>query len=173
MHRGGKNDPLGVVQKGIEIYENNRSIDIVICLIDKDMHSNFTQALQKAKNFQKLLQKSRKKKIKETVFRAIPSYPCFEIWLLFHFIYTTAPFYGSGQRNTSCCEQVIKKLKKKGRLTDYKKGGTGVYEQTKHLLKEARINSLKVKRNALAINRLNPSTDMHDVFSLIEAASGK
>ena len=57
----------------------------------------------------------------------IISDPCFEFWLLLHFIKTTRPFKHT-KGGKSACEQVIEKLKKKGRLPEYKKNHPKIFE---------------------------------------------
>lgn len=86
-------------------------------MFDRDDHKDFHNALNKA---QSLHQKIRKDDGKLVTFRAIPSIPCFEFWLLLHYEDVTALF----PRN-----EVMKKLKT--HYPDYEKNAQDVWNHTK------------------------------------------
>lgn len=62
-------------QKSNEINE----YDEIYCVFDRDTHTDFDDALQKANNIKKALNKQ------NLVFETIVSDPCFEFWILLHF----------------------------------------------------------------------------------------
>ena len=76
---GGK--PSGVVNEAARrcrrARNEGRPFDAVWCVFDRDQHDDFEHALAEA-------QRQR--------MQAIPSVPCFELWLLLHFKYTARPF---------------------------------------------------------------------------------
>jgi hypothetical protein len=92
-------DPLNVVRYAEDLYKghiggekkaNNLKYDEVFCLIDRDQHdlNNYNSAMQKAR---------------ACGFKLIRSIPCFEVWFLLHFCFSTKPF--------EKCSDVIEKLK--------------------------------------------------------------
>ena len=99
----GDSSPESVVKYGKELYEDERStgdaFDRVYFVFDKDTHLTYPQALDEIKRYRR-----------NNTFFAINSVPCFEYWLLLHFIYTTDPFSATGK--LSAADQVIRKLKK-------------------------------------------------------------
>jgi hypothetical protein len=70
----GKTDPKGIVN---EAARKVNSYDRVFCVIDRDEHKSFDEAMQTAA---------------VTNVHAIASYPCFEYWLLLHFVYSRKPY---------------------------------------------------------------------------------
>ncbi len=164
---GGKNDPVGVIEKGISAYKEDSEYDIVFCLIDEDKHQKFKQALARAKEFSEWLRSSRLKKHQKTKFYAIPSYPCFEIWLLFHFEYTRKAFCGVGSGNKSPCSQVESRLRSL-HISSYAKSKKGIYSETKSKINTAISNSIKAKKDAISTNRYNPSTDVRKIFTILD-----
>ncbi len=94
-------DPLNVVDHALEEYEKDPEFNFVYCVFDRDQHQTYHNALNKIRGSQ----------IKGGVrIKPIVSTPCFEIWLLLHFIYTTKPFVAScGGSN---CDLVISELRK-------------------------------------------------------------
>ncbi len=88
--------------------------DRVFCVFDKDIHTTYTQTLDHIS------------KAKPTdTFKAIHSTPCFEYWLLLHFVFTTQPFMATGEK--SACTCVIDELHKY--LPMYNKGDEDIYKQ--------------------------------------------
>ena len=69
----GRTDPLGVVQAGVR---QRSTFDAVYCVVDRDSHANWDQAIDLARGHPKI--------------QMIRSFPCFEFWLLLHFGYTRA-----------------------------------------------------------------------------------
>src|SRR5438046_534285 len=70
-------DPLSVVRFA-EKQSALSQYDRVFCIFDRDEHATYDAALQR------VAQLGEK-------FSAITSWPCFEVWLLLHFVYSTAP----------------------------------------------------------------------------------
>jgi hypothetical protein len=92
---------------------------------------------------------------------AISSVPCFEFWLLLHFIYTTRPF--DAPPGDSICAGVIEELKKY--LPAYQKGNQNVFNKIRDKLDNAITNARRVKEFNQTSGTDNPSTMVH---SLVE-----
>jgi hypothetical protein len=67
----GKTDPKGIVKEALK---HQKKFDHVYCVIDRDAHPNFHEAIALAKTSNKV--------------SIIASYPCFEFWL-FGYCYTS------------------------------------------------------------------------------------
>ena len=76
---GQGTDPLSIVQFGEQFLADT---DKVYCVFDRDQHATYEAALQRIANS---LAGQQGRLV------AIPSWPCFEIWLLLHFVYSAAP----------------------------------------------------------------------------------
>ena len=153
--RSGSN-PLSVVRHGRELYkqEKNRDpFDYVYCVFDKDKHGNYRQALEEIKNAKP-----------EGVFIAITSVPCFEYWLLLHYVYTTAPYQSAD--NTGPAQQVISELKK--HLPDYEKGRAEWFTELLDKLEKAKQNAEKSLATANRTNTDNPSTRVHRLVEYLQ-----
>lgn len=99
----GRTDPLGVVQAGVK---QKSDFDVVYCVVDRDSHANWEQAIDLARGHPKL--------------RMVRSFPCFEFWLLLHFCYTRASYASAGA--LSAADQVVRDLRQKPGMAGYAKG---------------------------------------------------
>lgn len=86
-------DPLSVINYGKKLYLEEKAkgdaYDRVYCVMDRDAHANYQQALNVIDQAKPI-----------NTFFAITSVPCFEYWLLLHFIYTTAPYSAVGRMSS-------------------------------------------------------------------------
>jgi hypothetical protein len=124
---GQRNDCLSIVEKAIKQKDD---YDHIWCVFDLDA------AYKEMNKYKKALEKASKQDI-ETV----ESYPCFDLWFLLHFIYTTRMFTN--------CKQVIEALKKY--IKDYSKRQEyhlrkNLYVELKSKLPDAIENSVKLER---------------------------
>lgn len=156
-------DPLSVVNYAIKKFREDHDYDRVYCVIDRDKHTTFDAALDKLRQT---------KLGKKVVFTAIASVPCFEFWLLLHFIYTTRQFCAPG--NSSNCDLVISELNKQGRIPGYAKGVLGIFALTKDLVPAAIKNAKKLQQHNESAGTKMPSTNMHELIEyLINLTSSK
>jgi hypothetical protein len=124
---GHRNDCLSIVENAIKQKDD---YDRVWCVFDLDT------AYKEMNKYKKALEKASNQDI-ETV----ESYPCFEVWFLLHFIYTTRMFTN--------CKQVIEALRKY--IKDYSKRQEyhlrkNLYVELKSKLSDAIENSVKLER---------------------------
>ena len=150
----GKTDPTGIVSEAVR---QSKRFDHVFCVIDRDEHPNFDQAIQ-------------------TVFQTpnvtvIASYPCFEYWFLLHFGYTRKPYHRAGERSPAAC--LIDDLKLHPEMVNYAKGDkTSPFAYlTLDQFNAARRNAARSLQEAIQVNDLNPSTRVHELISFIEKLS--
>lgn len=116
--------PVSVIKHAKKLKKQDTGYDKVYCVIDRDRHAKFQEALETAKS---------------NKIDVIISIPCFEYWLLLHFAYITCPFKGARGRD---CNEVIQELKKY--LSCYEKG--------KNFLKKHYLNTLKDKQKTAIEN---------------------
>ena len=149
---GRGSDPLNVVDFAIKTFRREPEFDRVYCVFDRDRHTTYSAALDKAK---------RTRLGKGSKIFAIPSVPCFEFWLLLHFTYTTRPF--DAPPGDSICSKVIEELKKY--FPSYQKGQQDVFNKMQDKLDNAITNASRVEQFHQTSGTVNPSTL---VYSLVE-----
>ena len=158
--------PDSVSQEAIRRFEREPDFDRVYCVFDRDQHADYEKALDRIKS-----KKLRKGGGEQAQFHAITSIPCFEYWLLLHFVYRTAPFHATQSR--SPCESVIAELKN-GRIPDYQKGLREICARTKPLRSQAVKNAERALKAADNVGTDNPTTHIHELIKdLINLAEKK
>ena len=145
----GKTDPKGIVNEAIK---RRGSLDRVFCVIDRDTHHGFDEALQMAAAGD---------------VDAIVSHPCYEFWLLLHFRYTRAGYAAGGGH--SAADQVVEHVRAEAGMQDYAKGSSaGLFERLLERLPAARQRAAQSLEEALAEDERNPSTEMHRLIDALE-----
>lgn len=143
-------DPLGIVNTAIS---RSKSYDQLFCVVDRDRHQNFDEAIREAKGQKNI--------------RVLPSFPCFELWYLLHFHKVTKPYSEEGNKSPADC--LIADLRKCEGMSDYDKGSrNSLYDRLIARLPSARIRSKQVLSEALNVGNLNPSTRLHELFDYFE-----
>jgi hypothetical protein len=142
--------PITVFRFARERFKEDPSFDEVYCVIDRDSHPTFDEAVFACRTH------SSKR------FYSIRSYPCFEYWILLHFQYTRAPVHGAGKSSPG--DVMLKMVQKcwpeytKGLLRCFteikKKGNTDV----------AIDNANRARKDALSTGEQNPSTEFDLLF---------
>lgn len=155
--------PDKVLNYAIELYEKSCKevkhtgvpcFEYVFCVIDKDKHPTYEKTLQKAISY-KLKNKKHKLEI-------ITSVPCFELWILLHFCYTSKDYYCSAQ--PSICKALIHDLKSKPGMDGYEKGLQNIYKITKDRIETASVNAQRLEAHCQTGNTDSPSTKMHKLL---------
>lgn len=149
--------PISVVNHAIASYlqetETLEPYDKVYCVIDRDTHDSFDEAIAKLAN-----QKP------EDVFHAIVSVPCFEYWLLLHFQYTTAAFMPAGKKSAgNRTEEALK-----GLWPEYHKGKKGVFNHVLENIEFAKANAARCLADARKRGSNNPSTNVHELVHYLQ-----
>lgn len=152
---GKHTDPLGIVRDAAKKAANFESI---FCVIDRDEHANYEEAVDEAKKTKNLA--------------LIPSFPCFEYWLLLHVEYTTRSFCRSGKKSPA--QQLIEHLKTKELFCGYEKGDAKeIFEILfrENLIETARLNADRSLRSSREDGRTNPVTYLHTLIDKFEELS--
>lgn len=150
--------PISIVECAIKNAEAREGLDRVFCVFDRDSHPSYELAINKINSYKS----SRKSKSKPR-FEVIVSSPCFEIWILLHFVYTTKSYNRTDKR--SSCDKVVTDLKK--HISDYEKNIDNLYEQTKQYHERAISNAEKLKNDNIQTNSTNPATNVHTLIQYL------
>ena len=112
--------PLQVVKFACDKFQESRTFEWVFAVFDRDDHETYQDALRAATRLDNTLRNTEKKKVR---FIAVPSVPCFELWVLLHFTDIQEYFHR---------DEIVARLCK--HIANYQKGTGGVYGLTvKHL----------------------------------------
>jgi hypothetical protein len=134
-----------------------RAWEQVFCVFDRDDHlkANFDNAKVSAAALDKKYRNELNQPIR---FTAIPSIPCFELWLLLHF-----------ERITRECHRndVYGLLRQPGRLPGYDKAQGGLFERTRHLLDTAYENAATLAEERKRHGNDNPFTAIDTLVKLL------
>ncbi len=127
----------------------------VYCVFDRDAHTDFDRALS-----QILTANKAGSKFKGETIQAVPSYPCFEFWLLLHFAYTRAPY--SAANGMTVAEIVADELKQQSPFESYEKSLTVEMLDALHANANAAIERAEqAERDSESTGEKNPSTQVH------------
>ncbi|MDJ0800270.1 MAG: RloB family protein [Calothrix sp. MO_167.B12] len=154
--RGSGGDPSVLVSKAYDLIKKNKKdhktkrkpkYDMAYCVFDKDgKEEKFREACQRVEEIQNC--------------KAIISIPCFELWFLLHYCYTTSPFQS--------CSELIERLEsekiKAGTLKkrdSYDKNDPNLYEVLKPKTYDAIANSKRLAEQNDGCG--NPSTNVHEL----------
>lgn len=151
------NDPVSVVRQAIRALRDAAGeFDCVFCVFDRNGHANYQEALDLVAN---------SPLGRRGILTAITSVPCFEIWILLHYAYSTAPFVASGSR--SACENVIAAIR--GHLPEYEKAFEGVFEKLQPLLDAAVTHGDRLTLHNRQTGSDNPATSVHDLVKYLRS----
>ncbi|MDR1874892.1 MAG: RloB family protein [Synergistaceae bacterium] len=132
--------------------ENNKW-EKIFCVFDRDDHPNFENAIRSAMSKNRTLLNDQGQKID---FLAIPSVPCFELWLFLHF---------EGVTSQISRFNLLKRLKKY--IPGYEKSATDHFEKTKDRLETAYRNTAQLSRNRNGPIIQNPFTAVDEVMKAL------
>jgi hypothetical protein len=140
-------DPVSIVRFAEKLCRTEK-YDRVYCVFDRDGHTNFADAIGL---------------VRQLGFREIVSWPCFEIWILLHFIYSTAPYNSVG--NQSACDLVLREVKR--HFAAYTKGHRGVYGYLESRLDDALNNAKRLAQHNTSTRSINPATAVHELVEYL------
>lgn len=148
-------DPKSLVGYAIEEYNKGKDFDHVCCVFDKDKHATYQAALDSIDSVH----------LKGGAgFHAITSVPCFEIWFLLHFVYTTRQF--CAPLDASSCELVISDLRE--HIPEYGKGSKDFLVCIGERMEEAIKNAEMLEKFHETSGTDNPSTKVHKLVKYLK-----
>jgi hypothetical protein len=161
-------DPSRLAEYAKKLFFDKRdqgiTYDRVYCVFDRDCHTRYAAACKEIDG-QPLTEKRAGKIRRLAEMTAITSLPCFEVWLLFHFVQSSAPFSASGKRTP--CERVVDKLVEYPGFEHYRKGDGKAFENTRDKLETAMKNAERIW-NQKAANGDNPSTRVFELVAYLK-----
>lgn len=147
----GRTDPIGIIEEAIRSRHN---FEFTFCVIDRDSHESFDQALVRAQEFSGHI-------------KVVPSYPCYEYWLLLHFRFSRAPIAAVGGQSSGA--RMVAVLRAEEGMAEYEKGSSAsIFEHLLDRLPHARDNAPRALVAALAEQEMNPSTELHVLIEELE-----
>ena len=153
---GANSDPISVVQTAIEKANFQKSYlpyDAVYCVIDRDEHSRFDEALRLAQ---------------ENNVKVIKSYPSFEYWYLCHSVYSRASFRRSGNESSGdACVKKVSECWKEKFQESYSKTHIHTYQKLLPFRQDAIKNSAMALKAAEQESERNPSTEVHQLVQYL------
>jgi hypothetical protein len=143
--------PRQIVDYAEQEFCKRREFDVVYAVFDRDEHTTYHDALTRAAQLDQSLKNDFRKKIR---FHATPSVPCFELWVLLHFV---------DVRAFADRHEVIARVE--DHVTGYAKGLAGVYDRTaQHLtVADGRAKGLRAKFDAKS--GLDPYTSVDELVT--------
>jgi hypothetical protein len=153
MPSGSGTEPRQVVEFAISEFEKTRAFEWVFPVFDRDSHRTYGEALQQAKNTDRQLKNDENDPAR---FLAIPSVPCFELWLLIHFMEVH-----HGYQRT----ELIRTLKQY--IPRYTKSIEGIYALTEPHLDIAARNADRLRIRFTPDNGEDPYTDVDFLVNLL------
>lgn len=128
-----------------------RAFECVCVVFDRDDHATYHNALAKIDAINGKYHNDNRKKVE---FVAIPSVPCFELWLLLHFEEIHAPIHR---------DEVYQRLR--GHIPGYEKGTEGHYALTKPYLAIAIERASALSRSNNGYDGVNAYTEIHKLVT--------
>lgn len=156
--------PKRVVEYAIELFEEAKNTikeyDLVFCVIDKDSHAKYEDALVYASKY-----------TPKNILFIINSIPCFELWLLLHYEYTNKSF--SKTVKNSICTALIKDDLKKY-LPKYEKNISNLKDEDLNYIFNSRNIEIAIDRAKTLLKFClnndtdNPSTRIHELVEKLQ-----
>jgi RloB-like protein len=141
-------DPVSIVRFAIREMTADPEYDRGYCVFDRDQHANFDEAIR----FVEISDLGRAGRL-----FSIASVPCFEIWILLHYRYTTGAYSAVG--GESACAQVIRDVRQ--HFADYQKGHKTAFVTLAPMLNQAIIHAARLEKHNVDTQSINPATQMH------------
>ena len=155
--------PINVVDFAIRYASKNSGINYVFCVIDRDEHQSYQEAIDKIVGY-----KSPRAAKSNPKFDCIMSVPCFEFWVLLHFIFSAKAYVKSS--NKSAAENVIYDLLEQ--FPEYSKISMDLYSRLMSRLPVAIKNAKQLVIINEKTGTINPSTNMRVLLEFINAIIG-
>jgi len=150
-------DPSSILGYAKQRYREERdagdAFDRVYCVFDKDTHHHYDRTLNEIAS-----QKP------HNCFFAINSVPCFEYWLLLHYVYSTKPYVGLP--GNSAGNQLVADLQR-NYFPEYQKGRDAVFTELIGQLDFAINNAKRSLQAAKAVHTDNPTTRVHELVAFM------
>ena len=146
-------EPRQIVDFAESTFRGSPVFDRIYVVFDRDSHLTYHDALSLAERLHHKLRNDEKKRVP---FIAIPSVPCFELWLLLHFE-QIHDFHHRDEMHTRLKEHI----------PGYHKSMRDVYAQTKGNIETASKHAAFLRTKHNARNGTDPYTDMDQLVTAL------
>ncbi len=150
--------PRSVVAHAKQRFKQDREFDRIYCVFDKDEHSTYQEASASIQQVNP-----------QGIFFGITSVPCFEYWLLLHFVHSTKPYARAGKRSPADC--VIDDLKLY--LPQYNKGSKRIFSQLLDKTNVAIHHAKQAHQQAEKQGTDNPTTQVYILVEYLQNLKNK
>jgi RloB-like protein len=155
LHSGYGTEPRQVVDFAVDKFRESKSFEWVFAVFDRDDHRTYMDALAQARRLDRAMKNDDGKLVR---FLAVPSVPCFELWLLLHF---------ANQQAYSDRFQIFARVRT--HIPDYAKGMTGVYALTEPHLEHAVKRAEWLRKHFNPFSGVDAYTDVDTVVTLLHS----
>lgn len=146
--------PRQVVDCAEDTFKATKEYEWVFAVFDRDDHTTYNDALTRAAALDNALKNDERKPVR---FVAVPSVPCFELWLLLHYADIQAYFHR---------HEIINRLR--GHIPGYQKGTENVYATTSPHLATAAERATRLQQRFDPAAGNEPYTRANDVVELLK-----
>jgi hypothetical protein len=153
IHSSLGTEPQQIVQSAEEEFLKSKGFEMVYAVFDRDEHRTYATAIAMAAARDRKLTNDEKVPVS---FEAIVSVPCFELWLLLHFVNIMAPMHR---------HEALAQLQR--HLEGYQKGNNGIYAVTLPNLAIATQRATTLKEEYSRLPGEDPYTDVHELVKVL------
>jgi hypothetical protein len=150
--------PRQVVESAEAKFKETKAFEHVYAVFDRDDHPTYADALARARQLDNMLKNDERKAVR---FYAVPSVPCFELWLLLHF----QDVHAFNHRT-----EVMAKLAQ--RIAGYTKGKTGIYALTEPQVDAAAARAVQLRGRFQPDGGVDPYTDVDGLVATLRGIRG-
>jgi RloB-like protein len=154
IHADGT-QPRQVVDFAEKTFLETREYDWVYAVFDRDDHATYADAIKRAAALDGKLRSDERRPVR---FVAVPSVPCFELWLLLHYVDIQAFHHRT---------KIINHLRVY--IPGYEKGTENVYTTTEPSLSQAVERAQRLVARFAALPGTDPYTRVHEVVQLLRS----
>ena len=145
--------PRQVVDSAEAKFKETKAFERIYAVFDRDDHTTYANALARAAQLDNTLKNDERKAVR---FFAVPSVPCFELWLLLHFQTVLAFNHRT---------EVMAKLGQ--HITGYAKGKTGIYALTEPSIDAATARAGHLRGLFQPAGGADPYTDVDGLVATL------
>lgn len=155
LHSALGTQPRQVVDSAHQRFLETKEFECVFAVFDRDDHTTYADALARARALDNTLRNDLRKPVR---FFAVPTVPCFELWLLLHYQDQRAPLHRS---------DALSRLK--GHIPGYAKGASGIYALTEANIADATRRAAHLRTQHTPDNGTDPHTDVDTLVERLRA----
>ncbi|MGO9740895.1 MAG: RloB family protein [Roseiarcus sp.] len=146
-------EPRQVVDYAVDLFlQRRKEFDLIFAVFDRDQHGAYHEALNTCLSTK--LTNDEKKRVELC---AVPSNPCFELWLLLHYENIHDLFHRT---------EIVDKLKR--HIADYEKGLAGTFARTRSAVSTAIGRAKRLQqRYRPEQDTEGPYTNVHAIVELL------